>query len=506
MKIKMIEYFCDTVQRYPQRNAIVEGDIKISFQELDDRCKTLAAAILDKDCTLLNKPIAIYLPKSIECIIADIAVLYSGNAYMNLDVKTPEIRIRNTIEQARPAFIITSRSQETAFLAEFSELIYIEDIMMQKNEKVHNLIERLSVIIDTDPMCIINTSGSTGTPKGVVLNHRSFKDYTEWAITDIGFSDEEIIGSLSPIVFDHYSFELCLLMAKGVTFVILDEAMSAFPARLLEKMKCEDVTFIFWVPSIMVNIANMDLLSKIDLPELKMVWFAGEVFPTKQFNYWRKHLDGVKFVNLYGPAEATVDCIYYVVDRVFLDDEPIPIGRPCRNVDILLLKDDDTLAQNGEEGEICIRGTSLSMGYYRDSEKTRAVFTQNPLNKAYPELIYHTGDIAYMNDRGEYIFKGRKDTLIKHMGCRIELSEIEHTIISRLKLVQYCCVVYNTMKKEITLFYEAEQEIPVSKFRKELLTVFPKYMLPVKYIRKEQLPRNVNGKIDRNKLNSEINN
>ncbi|MCI9596438.1 MAG: amino acid adenylation domain-containing protein [Firmicutes bacterium] len=504
MKTNMIQYFQETISNYAERIALVHGEERISFQELDRKCRNFAKAILEKNVDIINRPIAIYLPKSISCIIADIGTIYSGNAYMNLDVKTPETRIRNIAEQIKPAYVITDQSRKADFLKSDYEVLYIEDLLLEKEERDTVLLERLSRAIDTDPLCVINTSGSTGIPKGVVLNHRSFKDYTEWAIRAVDFGEHAIVGSLSPIVFDHFSFEVCLLMVKGVTLVILEESMSAFPIKLLEQMKKENVTFIFWVPTIMVNIANMNLLEKIELPTLKMVWFAGEVFPTRQFNYWRNHLPDVKFVNLYGPAECTVDCIYYIVERELSDDEPIPIGFPCRNTDILLLKEDNSLAAQGEEGEICVRGTSLAMGYYRSPEKTAAAFVQNPLNDAYPELIYRTGDIAYMNDRGEYVFKGRKDTLIKHMGYRIELSELEHIAGFALEEIQNCCVLYHAETKEIVLVYESQEELKPAAVRKELAQHCPKYMIPVKYIRMESLPMNTNGKVDRLKVQNLI--
>jgi acyl-coenzyme A synthetase/AMP-(fatty) acid ligase len=145
-------------------------------------------------------------------------------------------------------------------------------------------LNRLNNLIDTDPYCIINTSGSTGTPKGVVLNHKSFIDFTEWSCETLKIGSNEIVGSLSPAVFDIYSHELCMMMSMSSTIVMLPERLSAFPIKILEMLEKEKVSFIFWVPTIMVNIANMDLLTKINLPALKTVWFAGEVLPTKQYN------------------------------------------------------------------------------------------------------------------------------------------------------------------------------------------------------------------------------
>jgi len=145
------------------------------------------------------------------------------------------------------------------------------------------------------------------------------------------------------------------------------------------------------------------------------------------------------------------------------------------------------------------------MGYYNNPEKTREAFVQNPLNKSYPETIYRTGDVVALNDLGEIIFKGRKDSLVKHLGYRIELGEIEHVIVNTLKLAKNGCIVYNSLKKEITLFYEAIKEIPLAYFRREITTVLPKYMVPTVYIRMDELPRNTNGKIDRLQLKNTLN-
>lgn len=499
MITNIIEYFIEIVKKNGNKTAIIEGEIKINFNELDRKVKILATKLINS-LHDFNQPIAIFLPKSIESVISDIAITYSGNIYMNLDVKTPLDRINNIVSLVKPKLIITNSNykQQIESLGLSQSILNIDTIDFENEITIENILfNRLSKLIDTDPYCIINTSGSTGTPKGVVLNHKSFVDFIEWSIDTFNFSDVEIIGSLSPLVFDIYSYELCMLMSKGNTIVLIPDNLAAFPFKILEILEKQTVTFIFWVPTIMVNIANMGLLDKIKLPILKTVWFAGEVFPTKQFNYWKNNLNECLFVNLYGPIEITLDCTYFIVDRDVLDDEPLPIGNACRNTDILILNDEDKLVAKGEEGELCVRGTSLAMGYYNNPKKTLMAFVQNPLNKSYPEIIYRTGDVVSVNDRNEIIFKGRKDSLIKHLGYRIELGEIEHVIVNTLKVAQNCCVLYNENKKEITLFYEACNEISIVEFRKKLIKVLPKYMIPTIYVFMDELPRNTNGKIDR---------
>lgn len=500
MKINLIELFEESVRKYPQKIAVIDKDREITFSDLRLQAMTLAQKII-YGCACQNRPVAVFLDKSIESVYSDLGIIYSGNFYMNLDIKTPAERISNILKLVEPRYIISTSKQVKSIEAIIPETIGV--ILLDQDDMKACLdeafvLERLSTIIDTDPSCIINTSGSTGTPKGVVLNHKSFFDFTEWAIDTFKFEDDLVMGSLSPIVFDIYSFELCMLMAKASTLVVLPGNLAAFPAKILDLLEKHKVNFLFWVPTIMVNIANMDLLSAYKLENLKTVWFAGEVFPTKQFNYWHRHLPQTTFANLYGPIEITLDCTYYVVDKEIPDEEPLPIGYACRNTDIIILDNDDKAVKDPNvEGELCVRGTSLAMGYYNNPEKTAAAFVQNPLNKAYPEVIYRTGDIVCYNEDGLIMFKGRKDNIVKHMGYRTDLGEIEHVIINTLKLVKNGCIVYNQAEKEITLFYESEQEIPVSEFRKKIGQALPKYMIPTVYKHLELLQRNTNGKIDR---------
>ena len=509
MKINLIEYFEESVKRNPSKIAVVDKDRQITFSELRKKALSLAQRLL-KTNDKQNNPVAVFLDKSIESVISDLGIIYSGNFYMNLDVKTPSERISNILKLVRPHTIISTTRQIksiASIIPNEIEVLLLDENGWDNDIDYKSILQKLSTIIDTDPSCIINTSGSTGTPKGDVLNHRSFFDFTEWAIDTFKFEDDLIMGSLSPIIFDIYSFELCMLMAKASTLVVLPGNLAAFPAKILELLEKHKVNFLFWVPTIMVNIANMDLLSTFKLESLKTVWFAGEVFPTKQFNYWYHHLPQVTFANLYGPIEITLDCTYYIIDKDIPDEQPLPIGYPCRNTDIIILDaNDNAITEPNIDGELCVRGSSLALGYYNNPEKTSAAFIQNPLNDSYPELIYRTGDIVCYNEEGLIMIKGRKDNIIKHMGYRTDLGEIEHVIINTLKLVKNGCIVYNKDAKEITLFYESEQEIPAIEFRKKIGQALPKYMIPTVYHHLDILQRNTNGKIDRLYYKNLVNN
>lgn len=503
MQINVIDYFeKGAALKCADKVAVVEQDRRFTFKEIERGAKNCAALILQRT-SATRQPIPVFLPKSARTIMADLGVLYSGNAYANLDIKSPPQRLKGILDNLNPGIIITSATHAAPLrslgIAE-EKLLFVEQAMTP--DTVYDnamLLARLDLVIDTDLLCIIHTSGSTGIPKGVALNHRGTIDFMDWAFEHLSLDGSEVIGSLSPFYFDIYTLELFLCVAKGATLVIIPEQLAAFPAKILEFMAVQNISFIFWVPTIMVNIANQDLLGKWKLDRLKKVLFAGEVFSTKHLNYWHRHLFGAMFVNLYGPIEITVDCTYFIVDREFADDEKLPIGFPCRNTDILILNGDNQPAKVDEPGELCVRGSSLALGYWNNPERTAQAFVQNPLNPHHPELIYRTGDLVYRNSRGEIMFIGRKDFQIKHLGYRIELGEIEHAVL-QVEGIRNCCVTYNQDKKEIVLFYECDHDLSPAFFRERLLEFLPKYMLPTVFKRMDLLPRNPNGKIDRQQL------
>jgi amino acid adenylation domain-containing protein len=504
MQLNVVEYLeRGALATCPEKTAIIDGDDRYTFADLERHAKRCASLLIARrDGT--SQPIAVFLPKGAATIFADLGIIYSGNTYSNLDVKSPPQRIKNILSNLQPALVITSRALLEAVVAlgvERDRVMLVDEVF---NDTVAcdaaAIAARLERVIDTDPLCIINTSGSTGTPKGVVMHHRSVIDFMDWVMDRLGLDGTEVIGSLSPFYFDIYTLELYLALAKGSTIVIIPDELAIFPAKLVAFLAEKQISFLFWVPTIMVNIANLGLLDGVDL-KLTKIFFAGEVFPTKHLNLWRRRLPDALFVNLYGPIEITVDCTYFIVDREFRDDEALPIGFPCRNTSILILDDNNQLAKDNEPGELCVRGSSLALGYWNDPEKTAKAFVQNPLNKHYPELIYRTGDLVCRNDRGEILFLGRKDFQIKHLGYRIELGEIEHLVTSA-GLVDNACVLYHRERKEITLFFEAKQPVQPSTIRQGLASVLPKYMLPTVFHQLEALPRNPNGKIDRQGLST----
>lgn len=503
MQKNVIEYLIATAAKFPQKTAVQDSTGSITFSDLLQSGYAIAEEI--RAIGLFKSPIGVYIPKGCWMVEAFAGINMSGNFYVPLDTKSPDNRIISILNVLEAELVITDKAHEQQIKGICDKsVVVIEDILARHTDSKTIDCSYLAKQIDTDPVYAIFTSGSTGTPKGVVIAHRGVIDYIDWAIDRFSFTSDSIIGNQAPFYFDNSTLDIYLMYATGATLDIIPEMHFSFPANLVKYMNEHKISFIFWVPFALINVANFDIFKDEKPQYLKDVFFAGEVMPNKHLNYWRKYLPDCRYANLYGPTEITVDCTYYEVDREFADDEPLPIGVPCRNSDVLILVDQQREARQNEEGELCVRGSSLALGYYNDPEKTAKAFIQNPLNKHYPETIYCTGDIVYKNERDEIMYVGRKDSQIKHNGYRIELGEIENAILAT-KMVDNCCATYDFTNKKIVLFYQATEELDKGSFRKAIANKIPRYMIPTVYNREEKLRQNGSGKIDRSYYKKLIN-
>ena len=487
------EAFELTAERLPDKIAVRDDVSALSYSQLRSAARSIgtALAVLGKR----NSPVAVYMNKTPMCVAAMLGAAYSGNFYLVVDPKMPVERIKNTFGVVHPVAVITETSlldsiKETGTDA---EIFICDDIASTQpdDELLTNINKRM---IDTDPLYCLFTSGSTGVPKGTVISHRNVLTYTQWVIETFDISEATVFGSQTPFYFSMSVTDLFSTLCTGAELVIIPKKFFSFPIKLIQYVNENKVNTIYWVPSALAIVANLDLF-KFAKPEyLQKVLFAGEVMPTKQLNYWMDHFPELLYANLFGPTETTDICTYFVVDRRFEDGTSLPIGKACNNCDVMVINDEGKECASGEEGELYVRGSFLAYGYYNNSEKTESVFVQNPLNTAYPEPVYKTGDIVRYNELGELIYCGRKDFQIKHMGYRIELGEIENGAAAADGVSVNACV-YDPAEDSIILIYEgkANKDELLDQLKKRV----PEYMVPNRIIKIPSMPYNSNGKIDR---------
>jgi len=492
----VLEYLEKTVLRVPNKVAYSSFDeetVEMTFGEVFDCSRAIGSKLAEK---FYKAPVIVFMKKTPKAITAFYGTVYAGCFYVPIDEEMPAERIKKIFETLKPEVMITDNAtSDKAKELDFSgDILVYEDIIKTpiEGEKLYLIRNKQ---IDTDPIYIVYTSGSTGIPKGIVACHRSVIDYIEQLSSVLEVNEKTVFGNQSPFYFDACLKELYPTLKFGCSAVIVPKQLFMFPLKLVEFLNDHKVNTVCWVVSALTMISALGALDK-EVPNLTTVAFGSEVFPIKQFNRWREALPNARFINLYGPTEATGMSCYYVVDREFTKGDVIPIGRPFDNTDILLL-DEDKEALKGEPGEICIRGTCLTLGYFNDFEKTNDLFVQNPLNKHYPELIYRTGDLARINDFGELEFISRKDYQIKHMGHRIELGEIEANV-SLIEGIVLSCATYDKDKDRITLFYTGSVE---ESTLKDILTEkIPRYMMPAKIKKLDEMPLTPNGKLNRKQL------
>lgn len=500
---RIITDFMDcAAKKCPEKIAFIEENREVTYIQLRDESYKVATEIIERK--IRKKPIAILMDKSISCISAFLGISYSGNYYSLLDTEMPIERMKKILDVFEPELIITDiKNYDMACELKNSEcVISVENVIIKDYD--YTAVEHCKrSILETDVMYVLFTSGSTGIPKGVVTPHRSVVNYII-ALTDAyNINEETIVGNQIPFYFVMSVLDIYGTIAKCAQTYLIPKKKFLFPGQLVKYIADHKINLLSWVPSALCLIANSNAFKAADISCVKTVIFGGEVMPIKQLKMWQNVLPKAIFINGYGSTEITDGCTYYIVNREFDDNETLPIGIPFSNTEVIVINEEGELVKDENDGigELCIRSDSMTYGYFKDPEKTRQVYIQNPLNVCYPEIIYKMGDLVKYNEYGELEYIGRKDFQIKHMGRRIELGEIEANILAIEGVKEICCQ-YDNDNQQIVAFYTGTvDDEKLSVLIKEKL---PAYMIPKRRIHLSELPYNMNGKIDRNKLKNSM--
>ena len=512
--------FDEVSKKYPNQTALYYQDESISYKNLYLSSNQIAHS-LKRQGTQRGDRVVIFLPKSINSIRAILGVLKADAVYVPIDFKAPQKRIEEILADCSPIGIICDKSTRTRldsilspdnnlplvwFLGTEEDSDSQRGILNEKNIQVESNEKPVYSNIDKDTAYILYTSGSTGKPKGVMISHLNIFNYINWAIDYFAIGENDRILNTSLFHYDMATFDLYCALHTGATLTIVPEKVLLFPSRITEIIEQRSITIWKGVSSLLAYIAKLHALDHRRINTLKKIIFSGENLPTKYLIEWMKTYPKKEFYNAYGPTECTGISTCYKIEQVPLDTNArIPIGKACANSEIFSLHDGGLLAQVGEVAELHIRGASVGHGYWNDIERTRQFFVRNPLNGRFDEIVYRTGDLVKQLADGNYVFYGRKDFQIKHMGHRIELGEIEYALQGVERVKDAAVIVTEEPGNDygqIVAFIEIDERADVDEIRECLKDRLPQYMMPTKISIVPQIRRFENGKVDRQALGS----
>lgn len=502
-----------SAERFPERTAFVCGDASINYLELDQATNRFGRLLHGAGIGPGDR-VGIHLDKSIEAVVAFYGVLKSGAAYVPLDPFAPAARNRVIIADCELAALVGSGQALRQLPVEDCEalLIDVSEDINQSSPGRGRLLDRrdLEQTSDaalqntgTDPdslAYILYTSGSTGTPKGVMVSHRAARAFVDWAGDAFALTEHDLLAALAPFIFDISVFDLYAGVRAGATTFLVPRSVIAFPMSLAGFLESKKITVLYTVPSSLTRLAEQGGLEKRKFENLRAVLFAGEVFPMKHLRQLMQQIPGAKYYNLYGPTETNVVTCYSLQNLPAPDAPPVPIGFACAGAELMLVNEQGDPVAAGESGELLTSGPTLMQGYWNRPQQTETVMYEHPRNGKY----YRTGDLARRGARGELIFLGRRDNMIKSRGYRIEPGDIEavldtHPGINRAVVIAIpdeeigsrLCAVFEPADNQDST--EPDNGVLTGYCRERL----PAYMIPTEFQRRASLPQTLTGKIDR---------
>lgn len=520
MIARLQDYLTRSAERDAGACALVMGDERMSYGDLEAETNRWARLMQEFGCGDGDR-VCVLASKTPRTVTGLLAVLKAGGVYVPVDSTSPPARVARIFDSAEPGLVLVDESAvplvdgliEAGALSRPGISIGSVDGPLTGDRFSTQFCRSDATTWSADPLPnrrrtedlahLLFTSGSTGTPKGVMITHANVLAFVEWAVRYFGTRPSDRISGHPPLHFDLSTFDIFATLAAGAELHLVPGNASLNPRALAAMIRDRELTQWFSVPTVLTYLAKFDVIAQDDFPALERLLWCGEVLPTPVLAHWMRRLPHVRFTNLYGPTEATIASSYYTVPSCPEDETAsIPIGTPCAGENLLVLDEELEPTAPGDIGDLYISGAGLSPGYWRDAEKTEAAFITRPDGR-----IYRTGDLARRTEDGLVHFLGRADSQIKSRGYRIELGEIEAAVNAQPG-VRECAVVGVDVGgfegTTICCAFSVADGVDLQPLalRAAVSALLPAYMLPTRWRELDTLPKNVNGKIDRNQLKS----
>ncbi len=503
----------------PEKTAVWARGNSLTYRQLEEQSNQLACFLRARGIRKGDR-IGMYFPKGVESIVSMLGILKAGAVYVPLDPQAPVKRISYIIANCGMRGLVTTSAKLRGLdlgltpSVEFSLLVDQGSCSNGAGDKSGwgdltalptAPLETISV--ETDLAYILYTSGSTGDPKGVMISHRNALTFVDWCANTFRPRPEDRFSNHAPLHFDLSVFDVYNSIEAGATVYLLDHETTLFPSSVASFIEKHQLSVWYSVPSALTSLLLHGNLGAHNLERLRLILFAGEVFPMKYLRQALEAFPHAEFHNLYGPTETNV-CTYFPVDRTQAATlDRLPIGRACANTEAFAVDDSNQIIGPGGTGELYVRGPSVAMGYWGDPEKTRRSMLPNHFQRNFEERIYRTGDLVSLDDDGTFWFLGRRDNMVKSRGYRIELGEIETALYSHPAVREAAVIaipdelVGNILKAVVVL--DGSAPLSATDIQRHCAMRIPSYMIPEPVVFLDSLPKTSTGKVDRRKLAKE---
>jgi len=497
-----------SARQFPDRIAVEEpGGRSIRYAQLEAISDSIRDQLVNHGVAAGDR-VGLYLEKSLASVAAIFGILKCGATYVPVDPQAPVERNRYIFADCSVRAVITDGARADKLRTQHQDGPAFRDLICSMPEGLNSPLAMMAgpsectkSPVDEPLAYILYTSGSSGKPKGVMHSHRTALSFIDWCSEEFSPAPEDRFSSHAPFHFDLSILDLFVSVKHGAAVVLIGEELGKQPMRLAPMIAESKISVWYSTPSILRLLAEFGQLEKLNLSRLRLLLFAGEVFPIKHLAALHRQVPHPRYYNLYGPTETNV-CTFFEADGKLIEtqERPLPIGRVCSGDKALVVDAAGNPMDKGLDGELAIRGGSVMLGYWNLNDQNERAFHIDASGRAW----YLTGDIVREQETGVYVYLGRRDRMVKRRGFRVELGEIETALTNHPDVMEAAVIAKSDSDGQVNveafLAWGATSEPSILQLKKYCSNTLPAYMVPDRFRFLPSLPKTSTDKVDYQKL------